>query len=61
MSKLIARAAKERGLKVSSAELNAEIDKQIQQTIDAERGTTSERDWKYKLFQQGSSEEEYPR
>lgn len=56
---LIALAAKERGVKVSNDELNAEIDKQIQQAIDAERGATSERDWKYKLHEQGTTEAQY--
>lgn len=56
---LIARAAKERGIKVSNEELNAEIEKQIQQTIDMEKQGSSDRDWKYKLSQRGTSEEQY--
>ena len=56
---LVAKAAKQRGIKVTAAELNEEIDKQIQQSIDMEKGSLSDRDWKLKLFQQGASEDAY--
>ncbi|NUP99505.1 MAG: peptidylprolyl isomerase [Armatimonadetes bacterium] len=52
---LVARAARERGLKVSSAELKAEISKRVDEQLKSERGEMSERDWKYRLQQQGKS------
>lgn len=52
---LLRRAARERGLKVSAEELSKKIDEQVEQSLAAERGTMSERNFAYKLQQSGTS------
>ncbi len=52
---LIARVARQRGVKVTSADYEKEVKKRVDEALKAERGNLSERDWKYRLQQQGKS------
>ncbi len=52
---LLARAAAKRGVSVSGKDLDEEVKKRVDEALKAERGELSERDWKYRLQQQGKS------
>ena len=52
---LITLAAKRRKVAVTNADFDKEVAKQADQKLKAERGNLSERDWKYRLQQQGKS------
>ncbi len=59
--RLIAREAGRRGLKVSGQELNEELTKRTADQLKQQRGTLSERDWKYRLSQEGKSYQDLER
>lgn len=54
-NQLLDAAAKQRGLSVSSADVDAKLDEMVENTIESEKRGLSERDWAYKLEKQGSS------
>lgn len=52
---LVARLARQRHIKVTRADYDKEVQKRVDQAMKMERGNLSERDWKYRLQQQGKS------
>lgn len=49
--------ARKRGVKVTDADVDAKIDEQVQQRIEAEKGDMPDRKWRYRLQQRGLTPE----